>query len=188
MEDDEDFDIATAELPESNSQPLPLEKTPLPKPRPLPRTQPPFADGPASAPATETKGLNSLERELLKLMNASRAKAGIAPLKFSRLQSNGNSKCMGSEGHSVHMGQTHNMSHDQFPQDICVRTSASGENVGMASGDQLRAIRTIHKMMMDEGPGGGHYQNIMSSQYNTVGLGFYYTNGALWVTENFLRL
>ncbi|MGZ3723873.1 MAG: CAP domain-containing protein, partial [Bdellovibrionales bacterium] len=169
MDDDFQLDVATA------------ERIPLPRARPRPQ--------PVAAPvAPAVAEMNPLEKELLNSINRSRAQAGVAPLKFSRLQSSGSSKCLGSEGHSVHMGQTRKMSHDQFPQDICVRTSASGENVGYASGAQVQAVRTVHKMMMDEGPGGGHYQNIMSSHYNTLGVGFYYSNNVLWVTESFLRL
>lgn len=168
---------------ESQAQPV-VESETVSEKLPLPRPRPRVAN-PSIAKAAE---LNFREKQLLALLNASRAQGGIPPLKFSRAQSSGTSKCIGSEGHSLHMAQTRNMSHDQFPQDICVRTRMSGENVGYASGDEASAIRKVHKLMMDEGPSGGHYQNIMSANYNAVGLGFYYSNGVLWVTENFLRL
>ena len=49
-------------------------------------------------------------------------------------------------------------------------------------------MSTIHQMMMNEGPSGGHYQNIMSSAFNTLGIGLDYAGGVLWVTENFIQL
>lgn len=163
----------------------PIEHPPLPKPRPVIATE-----SKAKPTPSPTESLSELEKELLHQINAARAKRGVPPVKFSRLQSSGSNSCIGSEGHSRHMAQTRRMSHDQFPADICMRSSrASAENVGYATGDAIRALRAVHKLMMDEGPGGGHYDNIMNSTYNAVGLGFFYTQDrTLWVTENFLRL
>jgi uncharacterized protein YkwD len=41
------------------------------------------------------------------------------------------------------------------------------------------------KMMMDEGPGGGHYDNMMSTRYRRVGVGLYYAGGKLYMTNDF---
>jgi uncharacterized protein YkwD len=41
--------------------------------------------------------------------------------------------------------------------------------------------------MMDEGPSGGHYHNIMDRAFTTIGIGLYYTNGVLWLTEDFIQ-
>jgi uncharacterized protein YkwD len=130
---------------------------------------------------------DTYQQQLLNLLNGSRASAGRAPLTFSAVQSAGNSNCVGSYGHSVHMAQVGQISHDQFPQDICIPWSAAGENVGMATGDESGAIQTIHQQMMNEGPSGGHYQNIMSTTFTTIGIGLYYVNGALWLTEDFVK-
>jgi len=152
--------------------PLPPQRIPLPKAR----------------PKAADSDISPLERQLLDLINESRAEKRLPPLKFSRLQSSGNSNCIGSEGHSVHMGKTRTMAHDQFPQDICIGTMAEAENIGYSSGTDSAAVQTVHTMMMNEGPRGGHYKNIMSSEYNTVGLGFYSSGGLLWVTEDFLSI
>jgi uncharacterized protein YkwD len=130
---------------------------------------------------------DAYQQQLLSLINGSRAGAGLSPLTFSTVQSAGTASCVGSYGHSVHMAQVGQISHDQFPQDICIPWSAAGENVGEASGSESAAIQILHQLMMNEGPSGGHYRNIMSTTFTTVGIGLYYTGSTLWLTEDFVR-
>ena len=145
-------------------------------------------NGAASPPPSgSTSSPDAYQKQLLDLINGSRASGGLSPLTFSSAQSSGNASCVGSYGHSVHMAQVGQISHDQFPQDICLPWSAAGENVGMASGSESQAIQTLHRQMMNEGPTGGHYQNIMSTKFTTVGIGLYYQNNILWLTEDFVR-
>ena len=146
------------------------------------------ANGSAPAPApTPAPSPDAFQKQLLDLINGSRAGAGLSPLTFSAAQSSGDANCVGSYGHSVHMQQVRQISHDQFPQDICIPWSAAGENVGESSGTESLAIQSLHRQMMNEGPTGGHYQNIMSSKFTTIGIGLYYINGVLWLTEDFVR-
>jgi uncharacterized protein YkwD len=141
-----------------------------------------------SAPSPNPPGSpDAYQQQLLDLINRSRASAGLPPYTFSPVQSAGTASCVGSYGHSVHMAQVGQISHDQFPQDICIPWSAAGENVGEASGSESAAIQTLHQLMISEGPGGGHYQNIMSTTFTTIGIGLYYTGGTLWLTEDFVR-
>jgi uncharacterized protein YkwD len=130
---------------------------------------------------------DAYQKQLLDLINASRAGSGLRPLTFSPAQSSGNANCVGSYGHSVHMQQVGRISHDQFPQDICIPWSAAGENVGASSGSESQAIQILHRQMMNEGPAGGHYQNTMSTRFTIIGIGLYYINGVLWLTEDFVR-
>ena len=141
----------------------------------------------ASAPAPSATLPDAFQKQLLDLINASRAGSRLSPLTFSAEQSAGNAKCVGSYGHSVHMQQVGSISHDQFPQDICIPWSAAGENVGYSSGSESQAIQILHQQMMNEGPSGGHYQNIMSSKFTTIGIGLYYKGGILWLTEDFVK-
>jgi hypothetical protein len=46
-------------------------------------------------------------------------------------------------------------------------------------------IDTMLKMMMDEGPGGGHYDNMMSTRYHRVGVGLFYAGNKLYMTNDF---
>jgi uncharacterized protein YkwD len=142
---------------------------------------------PPSNPTPPPTSPDAVQQLLLNLINGSRAGAGLSPYTFSAVQSEGTASCVGSYGHSVHMAQVGQISHDQFPQDICIPWSAAGENVGEASGSESAAIQTLHQDMMNEGPSGGHYQNIMSTTFTTVGIGLYYTGGTLWLTEDFVR-
>jgi hypothetical protein len=42
------------------------------------------------------------------------------------------------------------------------------------------------QMMWGEGPGGGHYDNMTSTQYSQVACGFYTTaDGSVWATQDF---
>ncbi len=53
------------------------------------------------------------------------------------------------------------------------------------SGDVLTVVRDCLAMMMDEGPGGGHYENILGS-HEGVGCGIHVTaRGAVWVVQDF---
>lgn len=143
-----------------------------------------------SPPATSSNppaSAGAYQQQLLNLINGSRASAGLSPLTFSPIQSSGTASCVGSYGHSVHMAQIGQISHDQFPQDICIPWSAAGENVGEASGAESTAIQALHQQMMSEGPSGGHYHNIMSTTFTTIGIGLYYTGGILWLTEDFVK-
>jgi uncharacterized protein YkwD len=130
---------------------------------------------------------DAYQQQLLSLINGSRAGAGLSPLTFSAVQSAGTASCVGSYGHSVHMAQVGQIGHDQFPQDICIPWSSAGENVGEATGSESNGIQLLHQLMMNEGPGGGHYRNIMSTTFTTVGIGLYYTGGILWLTEDFVQ-
>ena len=49
-----------------------------------------------------------------------------------------------------------------------------------------RAIDEILQMMMDEGPNGGHYKNILNPDFHRVGVGLVFDeNGRLYFTNDF---
>jgi uncharacterized protein YkwD len=67
--------------------------------------------------------------------------------------------------------------------------TAWGENVGnrwaIPSLDPYDAIRAIHDSFMAEGPGGGHYENMMSTQFQRVGIAVVSDEQHLWMTQDF---
>lgn len=73
--------------------------------------------------------------------------------------------------------------------------SRSAENQGDPGGvPQLSPDRLVNgkkqvdvmlKLMMDEGPGGGHYENIVNPRYRRVGVGLVYAGGRLYLTNDF---
>lgn len=46
-------------------------------------------------------------------------------------------------------------------------------------------IDTMLKLMMDEGPGGGHHDNMMNPRFRRVGVGLVYAGGKLYMTNDF---
>jgi hypothetical protein len=73
--------------------------------------------------------------------------------------------------------------------------SRSAENQGdpngvpSMDGDALangkKQVDIMLKMMMDEGPGGGHYENMMNARFRRVGIGLVYAGGKLYLTNDF---
>ncbi len=55
--------------------------------------------------------------------------------------------------------------------------------VAKASGK--KQIDIMLKLMFDEGPGGGHYENMMNTKYRRVGIGLYLPGGTLYMTNDF---
>jgi uncharacterized protein YkwD len=66
---------------------------------------------------------------------------------------------------------------------------AAGENEAPGwptNGDEDGAIDAILQSMMNEGPGGGHYDNIVSRNFTRVGVGLVLDGkGALWFANDF---
>jgi hypothetical protein len=89
------------------------------------------------------------------------------------------------------------ISHDQFPADVCVPHRYAGENVGFAAQPPDSAVVALHRLMMDEGPcrptrctgpayeQHGHYLNLVNPVYRHVGIGIVVQQGATWLTEDF---
>jgi uncharacterized protein YkwD len=126
----------------------------------------------------------------LNLLNGTRAQAGVDPLTLNMGNSLGTGSCIGALGHSKHMAQVGQISHDQFPADICTAWSTAGENVGeWKTGNELQDLETIHSEMMSEphssGCSGNHACNIISPAFHIVGIGIYYSNGTTWLTTDF---
>ena len=46
-------------------------------------------------------------------------------------------------------------------------------------------IDVLLRLMMDEGPGGGHYENIVNQRFRRVGVGLVYAGGRLYLTNDF---
>ena len=48
-----------------------------------------------------------------------------------------------------------------------------------------KQIDLMLKLMMDEGPGGGHYDNMMNARFRRIGVGLFYAGGKLYMTNDF---
>ncbi|MDQ3931186.1 MAG: hypothetical protein M3328_18830, partial [Chloroflexota bacterium] len=91
--------------------------TPLPVATPT-KTPVPVATSTPSTSATCPGSMSGCMQAMLTILNQDRAANGVAPLTLNLTMSNGTSTCIGAYGHSVHMQQMGQISHDQFPADV----------------------------------------------------------------------
>jgi hypothetical protein len=143
------------------------------------------------APVVSDKKCNVVQkgcvRALLKVINADRQMHGVTPLALSWQQS----RC--SRKHSIHMMVEGHISHDEFPQDVCIPRQGAGENVGICGPDRVIAsdLNCINNEMLSEpwslGCSGNHVCNLRSPDYTTIGIGIEPDDGAVWLTEDFVR-
>ena len=121
------------------------------------------------------------EELVLQQLNASRREAGLSPLKISP------ELVEAARRHSVEMADQRKLSH-QFPGEppLPQRLAAtgahffrSGENVGFNTQADL-----IHDAFMHSPP---HRQNLLTPEYNSVGVGIVQKGDSYWVTEDFAQ-
>jgi mannose-6-phosphate isomerase-like protein (cupin superfamily) len=139
---------------------------------------------------------------LLDLINATRAANNLGPLILSLTQTRGTNSCVGAVGHSKAMGKTGGIwnthqgySTASFPNDICVHSSAPGENIAFeVTGNELTDLQSIHRDMMQQphdaatcAGKGNSACNLLAPDFNQVGIGIQQANGGTYVTEDFLQ-
>ena len=147
---------------------------------------PPPPARPADAYPADAKVRYNVER-----INAYRAKNGLAPLLYDAKIS------AFAHAGSERLAQDH-VAHANFAAHIQGAPgfgSRSAENQGDPSGvpamdaDALRSgqkqIDIMLELMMGEGPGGGHYDNMMNPNFRRVGIGLVYAGGRLYMTNDF---
>jgi uncharacterized protein YkwD len=128
---------------------------------------------------------------VLNLLNSERAQHGLPALHMnSHLISSAHS-------HNLALAAHNTMSH-QLPGEASLGTRisragyswrAAGENIGWDSSMTTSAALHLERLMYGEGPGGGHYENIVSKTYRDVGIDVYLDqkHHKLWLTEDFGR-
>lgn len=134
-------------------------------------------------------------RAVLNLLNAERAAVGVNPLSLSWPQSRGIGDCVGARGHSIHMAKVGHISHDQFPEDLCLSYTTAGENVGAANyGQKWSDLVATHQLMMSEphDPGtcaqaSNHACSVINRSFDTVGIGVWRAaDGTTFLTESLM--
>jgi uncharacterized protein YkwD len=135
--------------------------------------------------------LHQAVSSLLDAINQDRAARRIHPLALSARQS----AC--SVRNSLRMMRQGAISHDEFPADVCVPYTWTGENVGVTEGSPQRAVLRLHEVMMKEGPcphqgcpngeywQHDHYLNLIDPRFRYVGIGITASSGRVWLTEDF---
>jgi hypothetical protein len=129
-------------------------------------------NGGATPPPTTS---STAEQTCVDTINQYRAKLSLPPLaRWTAIET-----CSDSEAASD--GQT-NRAHGAFPK---CGENAQNECPGWP-GAPAQMIGDCLKAMWDEGPGGGHHDNMASTQWTQVSCGFStLPSGAVWAVQNF---
>ena len=148
------------------------------------------APPPPARPADPLPG-DPLVRFNLDRLNEYRARAGVRPLLYDAKIS------AFAEAGSKQLARDHDP-HAHFRANAEGAPgfgSRSAENQGDPNGvpplapDRVssgkKQIELMLKMMFDEGPGGGHHDNMLNPKYRRVGLGIYEPGGTLFLTNDF---
>ncbi|MDF2694604.1 MAG: hypothetical protein K0S65_2987 [Labilithrix sp.] len=124
-------------------------------------------------------------------VNAYRAKHGLAPLRYDAKVSA--FALRGSEQLSRdHTAHAHFAANAQGAPGF---GSRAAENQGDPGGvpalesdtarNGRKQVDLMLQLMMDEGPGGGHYDNMMNARFRRIGIGLFYAGGKLYMTNDF---
>ena len=136
--------------------------------------------------------ISTLEQQLFTLINHDRAVLGRPALSWNAILA----KC--ARAHSHLMASGCGLQH-QCPGEPAPGTRITGEGVHWTSwgenisyyggdGNYSNDIQKIEQMMINEGPGGYHYDNLMSTTFKQVGVGVGIdSKGYVWLTEDFVQ-
>jgi uncharacterized protein YkwD len=149
----------------------------VPKAPPPPRPADPYPGDP-------------LVRYNVERVNAYRAQKGLSPLLYDAKMSG--FALRGSEQLSRdHTPHAHFAAGAQGAPGFGSRAAENqGDPAGVPAFEADRRrngekqIDLMLKLMMDEGPGGGHYDNIMNASYRRIGVGLYYAGGKLYMSND----
>jgi hypothetical protein len=131
-----------------------------------------------------------LVRYNVEQVNAYRARGGLPPLlydaRLSAFATVGSHRL--SRDHVPHAHFAENAQSQHFG-------SRSAENQGDPRGvpsldpdpwkNATKQVDVMLKLMMDEGPGGGHYDNIMNPKMRRIGVGNIYAGSRFYLTNDF---
>jgi Cysteine-rich secretory protein family len=159
-------------------------------------TAPPPVD---AAPPPPPDGFDQFQHHNLDVVNAYRAKLGVAPLTldkqlctFALAGSTELSSDHAPHQHFINAGNDGSLWNSGFK-------SGAAENQGDPNGwyvmsqdptqNELLQIDDIQKAMFDEGPGAGeahgHYTNMVNATYQRLGVGLVEVQGQLYLTNDF---
>lgn len=160
-------------VPSPEPRPIPA---PVPTPAPVPNPEP----APAPIPNPQPSQNNSaLQAEMLSYINAERAKANLQPLTLDDKLSNGaylKSQDMAVNNYFSHNSPTYGTPFEMMKnQGIAYRTA--GENIAKHT-----SVKGAHNAFMNSP---GHKANILNSNFNKIGLGFYQSGSYIYVTQWF---
>ncbi len=146
-------------------------------------------DQPQTQPASQTPptSQNSFQHNLAQI-NAYRAKAGVPALQMDT-QLNDFAKQGSMELQQNHKPHGHFRGADVWNSGF---VGGAAENQGDPNGWPIRGdlnatIDAILQSMMNEGPGGGHHDNMLNPEYGRVGIGLIVDGDKLYLTNDFSK-
>ena len=145
--------------------------------------------GGGSSGGVSSMNADAHQRHCLDTLNAYRAQAGVAPLVLDdalsafSLQA---SQALEATGQPHGYFQQQGQSGALWTEGFC-NSAAENQAPGWpVNGDEDGTIDAILKAMMDEGPGGGHHDNILAASSVRVGVGLVVdAQQQLWFTNDF---
>lgn len=133
-----------------------------------------------SAPSTTTSDVNAFEQEVVKLTNAERTKAGLAPFKTDdKLMAAAREKSqdMQSKNYFSHTSPTFGSPFDRMKA-LGITYKSAGENIAQGQ----RTPQEVVQAWMDSP---GHRANILNEKFTHIGVG-YVKSGNYW-TQQFIQ-
>jgi len=131
-------------------------------------------------PATSTSDVNAFEQEVVKLTNAERTKAGLAPFKTDdKLMAAAREKSqdMQSKNYFSHTSPTFGSPFDRMKA-LGITYKSAGENIAQGQ----RTPQEVVQAWMDSP---GHRANILNAKFTHIGVGYVKT-GNYW-TQQFIQ-
>lgn len=137
---------------------------------------------------------DALVRYNVERLNAYRADKGLPPLRYdakiSAFARAGSAQL--ARDHKAHAHFAARMKSRPLPPGFGTRSAENqGDSRGLEAMDKdpgksgRQQIDLMLKMMMDEGPGGGHHDNIVDPKLRRVGIGLVTVGGKLYMTNDF---
>lgn len=194
------FKITTTTFPENKGEVItgnidnkpsekPVERPadkPAEKPADKPAEKP--AEKPVDQPSNNNQGsnlddVNSIEKEVVRLVNIERGKNGLKALEIDAELSKvarTKSKDMADKGYFSHTSPTYGSPFDMMKK-FGIKYSYAGENIAKG---QPTAESVVKAWMNSE----GHRANILSKNFTKIGVGYYKdSKGTAYWTQMFIR-
>lgn len=131
------------------------------------------------APAEVTRNLAAL--------NSYRQAAGLKPLlldkNLSLFAATGSTQLARDKAAHAHFANASTA--EEAQAGFCGGSGGENQAPGWPAEDLGSTVDAAIKAMMDEGPGGGHHDNILNPAWGKVGIGLVVVDGQLYLTNDF---
>ncbi len=165
--------------PDTRPSPQPQAPVPVPPPNPGPTpTQPPPFPAPPSTPPSSSDPFAAARQSCVDRINQYRARVRVGPIARDP-------STEGCDDEESRLDSGANRAHGSFGKCGERAQNACPNYPGSSVEDVLNKCL---QQMFDEGPGGGHYDNMTSTKYSRASCGFVSVGGGrIWTVQNFFK-